>query len=899
MKIWKSLLVVVLILLVSWGAYTLFQKYFSGKKIDNLALISAEAAFTFETQQGDQTWNELVHQPVWEILSQLPSFESFSTNLVTLDSLTGKSGFVTKILRNKKITLSYHAIGVDSFDLLITLDLGSKNPLDLIEEVKGSIPPKARFQARAYSDQEIWEYFDAENTRKWTITYLDNILLISPSSFLVEEAIRLFLSDNPKSLAALLGESYSDPEGLGRLILTSKGLSKLLSGMGTKKETPMIQELSTHQQYVLLDLVFEEKMLEFRGTAHLDQELSLLPAVRANFPAFEKLITNRTISLAQINVDGIFESQKLENRAFTPKSTVSGEIQARLLDRGFLDYLSGEQYFLELESMGNQDNTLALYARANNPEQVWAYLNEYIQETEGHSRDFYRDQEILFFPEEEFPAHIFKGKYSGFPQTHIALLGEILVMTNSAAGMKMILDDIQSGNTWNRSSLGDSKSINPSAGYSKTYILPKIWGKWTKNANPSWSSFLQKYSTVFHAFPYLTFRINEVGGKKEASILIPYQTGQATAPKSSSSMVLSPSQQVSFASSLVYGPKTVQNFNDNTEDLVIQDENNILHLISSDGETVYSAQLSGPVISDAFQVDYYKNGKIQLLLATNEKIYGIDRLGNPLPGYPLSVGNESITHLNLVDYDNTKDYRYFIATNSGNLWLLDKTGQKLEGWNPLKIGESMLQSPAHIRVVGKGDYMVAQGKSGKFHLYNRRGEIQPGGPIAFGKEVNTPLLVSSEGKNKRQSIHGITQTGELISASFGGEITYRNQLIKENRDDRFELIPDQSGMTYLILIHQFNKTKVMDSDERVLFQIPQAGENLKFNFYDFGADRKILAVTDPIQGFGYLFDLNGSLLTETPLESTGRIQITHNPASGQYRIRTVSGKQLFEYLMPD
>ncbi|WP_157359862.1 hypothetical protein [Algoriphagus mannitolivorans] len=899
MKIWKSLLVLVVVLAGAWGGYTLYQKYFSGNKIDNLSLISAEAAFTFETAQADQTWNELIQQPVWEILSQLPAFENFSTNLVTLDSLTGKSGFVTKILRNNKITLSYHATGVESFELLFTLDLGNKNPLDLIEEVKSSIPQKSRFQSRAYSDQEIWEYFDPENNRKWTITYLNNILLISPSSFLVEDAIRLYLSDNPKSIAALLGDSNPNPDGLGRLILTSKGLSKLLWGMGTKKETPMIQEMATHQQVALMNLYFEENMLVFRGSGILDQKVSLLPSVRANFPAFEKLISNRTLSLTQINVDGIFESQKLENRAFTPKSTVSGEIQARLLDRGFLDNFTGEQYFLELESMGNQENNLALYTRATNPEQIWAYLSEYINDTEGHSKDFYRDQEVLFFPEEEFPAHIFNGKFPGFPQTHIALIGEILVMTNSASGMKMILDDIQSGNTWNRSSAADSKSINPSSGYSKTYFIPDIWSKWTKNANPSWSSFLQKYSAVFKSFPYLTFRINEVGGKKETSLLIPFEAGRAADTKGPPSFVLSPNQKVAFASRLVYGPKAVLNFNDNTEDLLIQDENHMLHLTSSDGETVYSVPLSGPVISDAFQIDFYKNGKIQLLFATSEKIYGIDRLGNSLPGYPLSVGNESITHLNLVDYDNTKDYRYFVSTKAGNLWLIDKTGQKLEGWNPLKLGETLVQAPAHIRVVAKGDYMVAQGKSGNYHLFNRRGEKQPGGPIAFGKEIGTPLLVSSEGKNKGQSIHGITQTGELISASFSGEITYRNQLVKENRDDRFELISDQSGLTYLILIHQFNKTSILDSEEKILFQIPQSGEDLEFNFYDFGANRKILAVTDPVQGFGYLYDLKGVLLTETPLESTGKIQITHRPSTSQYRIRTISGKQLFEYLMPD
>jgi hypothetical protein len=895
----KSLLILVALLLVAWGGYILYQKFFSGKSINNLELISAEAAFTFETYQGDLAWNELVNQPAWEILSQLPAFENFSTNLVTLDSLTGKTGFISKILRKTHATLSYHSTGIDSFDFLYTLDLGRQDPVDIVEEIKSNIPEKSRIQSRFYSDQPIWEYFDPTNSRKWTITHLNNILLVSASSFLVEDAIRLFLSENPNSLARKMGPSLSKPEGFGRLILTSRGLSKVLSSISTTKEFPMAQELAINQYLVYLDLYFEANQLEFRGSAILDQETNFLPSVKANFSDFEKLISNRTLSLTQINVDGIYESQKLENRAFTPKSTTSGEIQARLLERGFLDYFTGEQYFLELESIGSQNNTLALFARCSNPEQVWAYLNEYSNETDGHTRDFYLGNEILFFPEEELPAHIFKGKFQGFQQSHLALIGEILVMTNSAPGMKLILDDIRNGNTWNRSSLGESKSINPSAGYSKTFIIPKIWSKWTKNSNPTWSSFLQKYAAVFGSFPYLTLRINEIAGEKEVTLILPFETERLSAPQTAASLVLTPSKKVSFESKLSFGPKAVLNFNDKTEDLVVQDENHVLHLNSSDGSRVFSVPLSGPIVSEVFQIDYYKNGKLQLLLATRDKIYGIDRLGNSLPGYPLSLGSETISHLNLVDYDNTQDYRYFISTLEGNLWLLDKTGQKLEGWNPLQIGEKTVQAPEHLRVSGKGDYMVAQGISGSLYLFNRRGEKQTGSPIAFGNEVQTPLIVSSEGKISGQAVHGISQSGEIIIANFAGEVIYRNQLIKENKDDQFELIPDQSGNSYLILIRQFNKTKVMDAQERTLFTLPHSGTDLLLDYYDFGSKRKILAVTDRLQGFGFLYNLEGTLLTATPLESTGRIQITHTPATSQFRIRTYSGKQLLEYLMPD
>ena len=46
-------------------------------------------------------------------------------------------------------------------------------------------------------------------------------------------------------------------------------------------------------------------------------------------------------------------------------------------------------------------------------------------------------------------------------------------------------------------------------------------------------------------------------------------------------------------------------------------------------------------------------------------------------------------------------------------------------------------------------------------------------------------IVCQQGRSSSQSIHGITQTGEIIGATFSGEVSYRNQLAKENRDETF------------------------------------------------------------------------------------------------------------------
>lgn len=900
MKIWKSLLVLAAIILVSWGGFWLYQNYFSGRKINSLELIHPDAVFVFETTQADQTWNELVNQPVWEVLAQLPAFSKTAEQLVSLDSLTGANGQISQTLRGKQFTISYHATGIDSFELLFTVNFGASSPLTFLEEIKSRVPKNIRIQSRTYSDLEVWEFFGSDNTRKWTVTIIGNVLLASSSSFIVEEAIRLYISADQNSFASKLKSHLDQDAGMGRLIFSSNGISKLLEGISKDRGNITIKELALNESIFALNLTFEEGLLSFKGPAIFKEAYNFTPSVRANFPEFQKVISTRTQTLTQINLDGVFEAQKLHNAAFTPKSTISGEIQNRLTDRGFLDNFSGEFYHLKLENLGNQNDNQVVLARVIEPAQTIAFLKEFRNSIDTDQSDFYRDSEILFFPEEEFPAHLFNGKFTGFPQTHISLLGEILVMANSAAGMKMILDDSASGNTWAKApeSSAGNRAVNPAAGYSKTFILDKIWNTWENKSNPAWSPYLQIYSSVFKAFPFISLRINQIGGKPEATLSIPYQVTGAATVRGNTSLSLIPANTISLSENINYGPKVILNFNDKTEDLVVQDANHVLHLINSAGEVVYSVQLSGPVVSEAFQIDYLKNGKLQLLLATAEQVYAIDRLGNPLPGFPISL-NERISHLNLVDYDNNREYRYFLATESGNLWLLDRNGKPLDGWNPMKLDERMALAPSHIRVPGKGDFMVAQSVEGLIHFFNRRGEKQAGSPLSLGKEFVTPMNVTTGTGGNTLKISAISTTGELIHASFNGEITYRTQLIKADRDNNFKLIADQSGHSQVILSRQYAKTLVMNEQERELFTLALAGESLWFGFYDFGANRKILAVTDPEQGFGYLYDLQGNMLTSTPLESDGPIQISHQPIRNQYVIRTVTGSRILEYLMPD
>ena len=888
-------MIILALSLLGWGVYEVYQRFILSRTINSLELISSDAIFIFETQQADYTLQELRKQPVWTALSRFPAIQSLDSQLNSLDGLVGEQGFVTKTLRNKQVTVSYHAVGTDKFSLLYTLNFGSSSPQELLDKLKSKAPKNTRFQTRKYSEREIYDVLNENNSIQWSITLLNNVLLVSSSSFVIEEAIRFYLSEDASPISTKLGDNLPNQEGLGRLLLSSKGLAKLLAGVSEDKNSSTLQELQAADYLLALTLQFEDQQLLFKGPIQGLPAVDFLPSVQAQLVEFENLISKRTHSVTQINLKDSYETQKIFNSTFAPISTVSGEVQTRLIDRGFLDLLSGEQYYLELESGSPSEKNSALLIKTTKAEQAWELLKEYRDTTDFYPTEQYLGNEILFFSEENFPAHLFNGRFIGFDQTYISLVDQLLVMSNSALGMRTLLDDYSQGNTWAKNP-NETTLLTPAAGYSKTYLLPKIWPTWVQSTNPTWNTFLQKYAAELQAFTSLALRIHQSSKGPEATLIINYTSEGTTQIASQKSFELASGKEVALPANLIYGPKAIKNFNDGTEDLVIQDQNHVLYVINSAGEQVFSQPLSGPILSEAFQIDYFKNGKLQLVLATSDRIYAIDRLGDPLPGFPKAIPGEKITHLSVLDYDQTLDYRYFIATEIGNLWLFDKMGKDLENWNPLPLGEPTNGAPFHVRVPGKGDFMVVLGISGELHFFSRKGESRNGPPLQLPAGIGSPLIFKKTGT---PTLHTITTGGEVIEISFSGEILKKTQVQKTTRDDKFRELPDQKGNGTLLVVEQFSKIQFFDNQRALLVTLSLKGEQTWLGYFDFGSSRKIIAVTDRQQGLGYLYDLKGNLLISTPLQSEGEIQISHQPNQGQYLIRTRFGKNLLEYLIPD
>lgn len=168
-------------------------------------------------------------------------------------------------------------------------------------------------------------------------------------------------------------------------------------------------------------------------------------------------------------------------------------------------------------------------------------------------------------------------------------------------------------------------------------------------------------------------------------------------------------------------PQAVKNHITNSHDIVTQDVNNTLYLISNSGNILWKKQLQGKILGQVEQIDMYKNGRLQLAFATPNRVYVLDRNGNNVSPFPLKF-NDAITQpLSVFDYDKRKNYR-LLVTQGKNLLMYDAKGQSINGFKYKNNSSEIVTQPKHFRI-GTKDYIVF-GAGETLKILNRQGNVR-------------------------------------------------------------------------------------------------------------------------------------------------------------------------------
>lgn len=308
-------------------------------------------------------------------------------------------------------------------------------------------------------------------------------------------------------------------------------------------------------------------------------------------------------------------------------------------------------------------------------------------------------------------------------------------------------------------------------------------------------------------------------------------------------------------------PLSVKNHNTGEEEILFMDNASNLYLVNKNGIVIWKKNLTKGTTSRITQIDIYRNGKLQYLFNDNENIYLIDRNGNHVAPFPIKLPAEATNNVTVFDYDKDGEYRFFIACADKQIYVFDKKGKQVTGFNPKPTENNIITDIAHFRSSGK-DYIVFHDDL-KIRITDRRGADR-----IIVNNNTIPAAKASFSIIKKDtpeaSIVTLSEKDELININLKKQTTEAKGLLFDDYSNSHLIsIPTQKRFILLMA----DKLSIVNEDGKIEFsndvKTSKIGEAALIKNR---LNSDIIAFTDTAENNIYVTDKNGVLYNELPIK---------------------------------
>jgi len=424
-------------------------------------------------------------------------------------------------------------------------------------------------------------------------------------------------------------------------------------------------------------------------------------------------------------------------------------------------------------------------------------------------------------------------------------LGDFLILSNNIEGIQNCISHYQNKTTLSNQHfftentdalLGEAHITNST----KTSVLKN------KLAGVLDDSSIQKVQLT--EFPVLMNQITFEDNYIQFNSVIKKVSKQKA--KASISQIASVNLPADIAST----PQWVINHKTKEKELVVQDKNNVLHLISNKGSIIWSKQLDSEIQGNIIQVDLFKNKKLQLAFTTNNEFLVLDRNSKTVDQFHKKFTEGSLLPLSVFDYDNNRNYRFVISYNN-QIEMYDNTFKKIKGFKFTETNSNLQHSPEHIRI-GTKDYIIVPETNGMLHVLNRQGKLRT--------DIKTEFQFG---------------TGKFSN--------HKNDLVFQDRENTVHRINISSGKVSKLDILQGNTTNSVNYRgnckaklEDNILTINDKTVELDFGNYSapeifYNGNKCYVNVTDLDSQKVYIYNSSAQLLDQFPVYGQSPIALTN------------------------
>jgi hypothetical protein len=309
-------------------------------------------------------------------------------------------------------------------------------------------------------------------------------------------------------------------------------------------------------------------------------------------------------------------------------------------------------------------------------------------------------------------------------------------------------------------------------------------------------------------------------------------------------------------------PFLFTNHNTGAKEIFVQDHKKNGYLINQAGRVLWKVSLPELISGDVWMIDFYKNGKLQLLFSGKNYLHVIDRNGNSIEKFPVRLRYPASAPMALFDYEGNKDYRIIIPGDDRIVYAYDKSGNVVKGWNFFKTPGNVSSQAEHFRVAGK-DYILVTDDVSVYFL-DRTGNIRVKPLQAVSRAKNSELRLDL--RSDISSVLFSSPDGTVQRVSFSGDVK-KNVLKKMSGNHSFDFFDiDNDGRGEYAFIDS-SKLYLYDDNFELIFERKFDSGLFKGPFpMTFSSNERKIGLFDSLNRQIWMVNNDGNISSGFPLK---------------------------------
>jgi len=763
-----------------------------------------------EIQTKESLLDHLPPDPTLVVkVNNLPNFKSelknnaFLSQVKTLApyrSLVDKLNLLGHVSTEQTSLLALYEVGKDNYDLVMVVPDGPE--LFQVEEVTDKT-----VEILKYQNMDITKY--TMGKQEMFLLESGTVKILGSSLLLIENMVRAKTS-NPvdPTLKKLYQTSSRDKSASFFLNLDHyPSLLHPKADEGSPKKP--------FSQWISLDFSANSDAVSFHGIA-------MAPDTTNNFIKLFKgtaPLTNKTAQYAPLN------TQAMVSYTFDDYGIYARNLNAYLDRIRPVDSLFGTIEEVGLIYLNDQK---AVLLNSYGTESLYTYL-----EGSKTSSQAYQGSEIMGLADKDFLKEAFFPLIGDFESNFCAVLENSFIFAPDREGLQTIISNHKNSSTFDHSQVYLTAKAALANESSVLFISngPGVDFFAERELKEAFSQAVEKMELdpfTFAAqlvgdagFAHFNILISKIGAVKEQNTVSPLFT-------------------LELETDLATDPQFVKNHRTGLQEIVVQDQANVLYLISTQGKVLWTKKLEGRIQGPIQQVDIYKNGRLQLAFCTNDQFMIVDRNGEDVPPFKIDFKGGNLGPLAVFDYEGKKEYR-FVMTQGKKVFMYDNQAKPVRGFTFTEAPSTILGAPQHFRVDNK-DFLVFRLEDKTLKILHRVGSdrIKVAEKIDFSNNGAFLYKDKISMTNKTGVLHQIDSHGKLTATNFNlnpdhGMYATANTLVL--MDDNILSI---KGKKVELELGVYSRPKIFYIYDKIYVSVTDI-QNQRIHLYDSQAE--------PIPGF--------------------------------------------------